>query len=170
MAGKQFAVALGMSAAAALLLLAWWRLPDLPLPLPDGDDAPARLAFVVRWLLLPALSLLIGIGLVANQRFFVKDAIDGGPSESRLIQIALRYNTNTVEQILLAAISWLGLALVLPHQELKLIAAMSISFFAGRILFLVGYLIAPAARALGFGLSAYPSFAALIWLALRMLA
>jgi hypothetical protein len=51
---------------------------------------------------------------------------------------------------------------------LTLIPAMAFVFIAGRALFWIGYLIAPVARALGLGLSAYPTFAALIWLAWRM--
>jgi hypothetical protein len=167
---KQLAVVFGISAAVLLLLLTWSRLSTLPLPVPDGDDTATRLAFVAHWLLLPGLALLFGIGLVANQRFFVADAIDGGPSQSRLIQIALRYNTNTVEQTILAAIAWFGLSLALSHDMLKLIPAMALSFLVGRILFLAGYLIAPVGRALGLGLTAYPTFAALVWLAWRMLA
>lgn len=167
---KQLAVVLGASAAVVLLLLAWSRLSALPLPVPEADDAAARLAFVAHWLLLPGVALLFGIGLVANQRFFVADAIDGGASQSRLIQIALRYNTNTVEQTLLAAIAWAGLALTLPHEMLKVIPAMAVSFLVGRALFFVGYLIAPVGRALGLGLTAYPTFVALVWLAWRMIA
>jgi len=166
---KQITVALGAGAAVALLVLAWSRLSDLPLPLPDGDDTAARLAFVARWLLLPGLALFAGIALVANQRFFVADAIDGGESENRLIEIARRYNLNTLEQTVLAAIAWLGLALALPHAQLRLIPAMAVSFLIGRVLFFAGYMIAPAGRALGLGLTAYPSFAALIWLAWRMM-
>jgi hypothetical protein len=167
---KQAAVVLGMGAAVALLLLAWSQLDRLPLSLPDGDDTAARLAFVLHWMLLPGLSLFSGIALVANQRFFTADAIDGGPSQSKLIQIALRYNTNTVEQLILAAVAWSGLALALPHDRLNLIPAMAISFLIGRLLFFASYLIAPVGRALGLGLTAYPSFAALVWLALRMFA
>jgi hypothetical protein len=166
---KQLAVTLGAGAAVVLLLLTWSRLSTLPLPVPDGDDAAARLAFVAHWLLLPGLSLFLGIAIVAKRRFFVADAIDGGPSKSRLIEIALRYNTNTVEQTVLAAIAWFGLCLALSHDMLKLIPAMAISFLLGRVLFFVGYLIAPVGRALGLGLTAYPTFAALIWLAWRML-
>jgi len=168
MLGKQIAVALGAGAAVALLVLAWSRLADLPLPLPDGDDTAARLAFVAHWLLLPGLSLFLGVAVVAKRRFFVADAIDGGESKSRLIEIARRYNTNTVEQTLLAMIAWAGLALTLPHGTLKLIPAMAVSFFVGRLLFFIGYLIAPVGRAFGLGLTAYPSFAALIWLAWQM--
>src|SRR5262249_5163425 len=121
-------VVLGAGAAVVLLLLTWSQLAVLPLPLPDGDDAAARLAFAARWLLLPGIALLFGIVLVANQRFFVADAIDGGPSQSRMVRIALRCNTNTVEQTLLAAIAWAGLALTLSHDMLKLIPAMAVSF------------------------------------------
>ena len=42
-------------------------------------------------------------------------------------------------------------------------------FAAGRVAFWAGYLYAPWARAFGLGLTAYPTFAALIWLALRVL-
>ena len=167
---KQILVALGMAGAVAILLLSWSRLAQLPLPLPDGDDQAARLAFVAYWLLLPGLALFAGIAVVANRRFFTTDAIDGERnSQSRLIEIALRYNQNTLEQTVLAAIAWMGLALALSHDMLKLIPAMAIAFVVGRALFFIGYLIAPAARALGMGLSAYPSFAALIWLVWRML-
>ena len=87
-----------------------------------------------------------------------------------MIQIALRCNTNTLEQITLAAIAWFGLSLALSHEMLKLIPAMAISFLVGRMLFFMGYLIAPVGHALGLGLTAYPTFAALIWLTWQMIA
>jgi hypothetical protein len=145
---KQIFVVIGMMTAVATLVVLWLRLADLHLPLPDGDDQAARLAFVARWLLLPALALFAGILVVANQRFFVADAIDGArTSQSRLIEITLRYNQNTLEQTVLAAIAWAGLALALPHEQLGLIPAMAMVFIAGRALFWIGYLIAPVARA-----------------------
>lgn len=166
---KQIFVASGMTAAVVTLMFLWLHLADLHLALPDDDDQVSRLAFAARWLLLPALALFAGIAVVANQRFFVADAIDGArASQSRLLEITLRYNQNTLEQTVLAAIAWAGLALALPHEKLTLIPAMAIVFIAGRALFWIGYLIAPVARALGLGLSAYPTFAALIWLAWRM--
>jgi len=167
MLGKQIVTALGMAGAIVVLLIAWRLLPTLPLPAPDGDDTAARLAFVARWLLLPGLALLAGIGIIANQRFFVADAIDGEPETGhRLIDITLRYNRNTLEQIVLAAIAWTGLALALPHDRLKLIPAIAIAFLAGRVLFWVGYMIAPVGRAFGLGLTFYPT---MIWLVGRML-
>jgi hypothetical protein len=167
---KQLLVAFGMAAAVVVLLIVWWQRFALPLPLPAGDDAAARLAFAAQWLLLPGLSLFAGIALIAQRRYFVADAIDGSPqTEDRLIQVTLRYNQNTLEQTVLAAIAWTGLALVLPYPDLKLIPAMAIAFAVGRALFWAGYLVVPAMRAFGFGLTAYPTFAALIWLALRVL-
>ena len=166
---KQLFVAIGMMAAVVTLVVLWLRLADLHLPLPAGDDSASRLGYAARWLLLPALALFAGIAVVANQRFFVADAIDGArSSQSRLIEITLRYNLNTLEQTVLAAIAWAGLALALPHEKLMLIPAMAIVFIVGRALFWIGYLIIPGARALGLGLSAYPTFAALVWLAGRM--
>ena len=162
---------LWVSATAAIvtLLMLWLHLAQLQLPLPHGDDQVSRLAFAARWLLLPGLALFAGIAVVAKLRFFVPDAMDGArDSQSRLLEITLRYNQNTLEQTVLAAIAWAGLALTLPHQMLTLIPAMAIVFIVGRLLFWIGYLITPVARALGLGLSAYPTFAALIWLAWRM--
>ncbi len=167
---KQLVVAAGMGAAAIMLIVFWQHLAGLPLPLPDGNDQAARLAFVAHWLLLPGLALLAGIGAVANQRFFVADAIDGGRSPGGwFLEVTLRYNQNTLEQIVLAAIAWSGLALVLPHERLGLIPGLAVLFFAGRIIFWIGYLLAPVGRAFGLGLTAYPTFAALFWLAWRLL-
>ena len=134
---KQLFVVLGMAAAVATLASLWLHLADLHLPLPVGDDQASRLAFTARWLLLPALALFAGIAVVANQRFFVADAIDGArTSQSRLLEITLRYNLNTLEQTVLAAIAWVGLALALalPREMLALIPAMAIVFIIGRAL------------------------------------
>jgi hypothetical protein len=169
---KQTLVLVGMAFAVAVLALLWVRgTAYLPFPVPDGDDSATRLAFAARWLLLPGLCLLAGIAMVANRRFFLPDAIDGSRApENRALEINLRYNQNTLEQTVLAAIAWTGLALVVPHERLALIPALAILFVVARILFWTGYLIAPGARALGFALTFYPTVAAFIWLAARMLA
>jgi hypothetical protein len=108
--------------------------------------------------------------MVANRRFFLPDAIDGSRApESRALEINLRYNQNTLEQTVLAALAWTGLALALPHERLALIPALAVLFVIARALFWIGYLIAPGARAIGFGLTFYPTVAAFIWLAARTL-
>jgi hypothetical protein len=165
---KQALVFAGMAGAVIVLAVLWARLPQLPLRLPDGDDTAARLAFVAHWLLLPGLCLLAGIVAVANRRFFLADAMDGTRApESRSLEINLRYNQNTLEQTVLAAIAWTGLALAVPHERLSLIPALAILFVVGRALFWIGYLIAPWGRAIGFALTFYPTVAVFIWLAAR---
>ncbi len=104
--------------------------------------------------------------MTANRRFLKSDAIDGERRvESKGFEINLRYNQNTLEQLALAAVAWTGLALALPVEQLGVIARMAVLFGVGRATFWIGYLCAPWARAFGMGLTAYPSFAALAWLA-----
>ena len=114
---------------------------------PAADDLASRLAFAVRWLLAPGCMLLAGVQVAAG-RGFHPDAIDGTPTpRSHALEIALRYNRNTVEQTLLAAIAWLGLAASAPHAALAFIPAMAALFVVGRVTFWIGYLAYPIARA-----------------------
>jgi len=163
---KQLLIALGMVAAVVVCLAAAAFGLAHPIRAPDGTAG--RLAFAVRWLLVPGLCLLAGIGLTANRRFFAPDAIDGGPpTPGSALDINLRYNKNTLEQTVLAAVAWTGLALALPPERLGLIPALAVLFGLGRAAFWIGYLMAPWARAFGLGLTFYPTAAALVWLAVR---
>jgi len=167
---KQILVGLGMAAAVVLLLLLY-GMPGLAARFasPLADDDGARLAFAARWMLVPALCLFAGIAAAANRRFFSSEAMDGTRTpQSRALEINLRYNQNTLEQTVLATVAWSGLSLTLPHERLGLIAMLAIVFAIGRILFWIGYLIAPWARAIGFGLTFYPTVVVLIWLAARI--
>ena len=74
---------------------------------------------------------------------------------------------STLEQTILAAAAWAGLALTLPAGRLGLIGPLAILFVVGRAAFFAGYLAAPWARAFGFGLTFYPTGAALVWLAFQ---
>ena len=128
-----------------------------------------RLAVAARWLLVPGLCLLAGLGVTANQRFLRTDAIDGQTDfKPGFMDINLRYNKNTLEQTVLAAIAWTGLALALRPADLNLVPALAALFALGRATFWIGYLYAPWARAFGLGLTFYPTIAALIWLAFRL--
>ncbi len=171
MVRRQLLVGLGMVIAVAVLLLLS-RMPGLAVHFapPAGDDDGARLAYVARWMLVPALCLLAGIGMTANRRFFSDDGIDGSRKpDSRSLEINLRYNQNTLEQTMLAAVAWSGLALALPHERLSLIAMLAVVFALGRVAFWLGYLIAPWARAFGFALTFYPTVAVYAWLLWRTL-
>jgi len=166
MRGTQILVAIGMIAAAVVVWFAWTGPlhPAVTLPI---DDTAERLVFAAKWLLVPGVTLLLGIGLVANRRFFTP-AIDGTRQpESPSLEINLRYNQNTLEQTMLVVIAWPLLAVLLPPAQLGLIPVLAVLFGIGRIAFWIGYLIAPAARAFGFALTFYPTVVAYVWLAIR---
>jgi hypothetical protein len=134
-----------------------------------ADNIAARLAFAAHWLMVPGLTLLAGIW-AAGRRGFIADAIDGTRSPlSHSLEINLRYNQNTLEQTLLAAIAWMNLSVVLPQERLVLIPAAAILFGFGRATFWIGYLIYPMARAFGMVLTALPTIAAYVWLVWRAL-
>jgi hypothetical protein len=163
---KQLLIALGMLAAVAVCLTGW------RLGLGHGTAADPgtaeRLALAWRWMLVPALSLLVGIGFTANRRFRSEAAIDGGGAPAgSAFDINLRYNLNTLEQTALTAVAWSGLALALKPENLSLIPVLAGLFGAGRIAFWIGYLIAPWGRAFGLGLTFYPTAVALVWLVIQ---
>lgn len=161
---KQLLILGGMLTALAVGIIVAFYVPwGAPDPLPQ--NAGERLAFAARWLLVPGLALFVGIGMTANQRFLLPDAIDGQRKvENTAFEINLRYNLNTLEQAVLAAVAWIGLALVLPVDELGIVARLAVLFGVGRAAFWLGYLYAPWARAFGMALTSYPTFAALIFL------
>jgi hypothetical protein len=129
-----------------------------------ADNVAARLAFAARWLLVPGLALLAGVW-AAGRRGFIPDAIDGTRSPlSHSLEINLRYNQNTLEQAVLAAIAWINLSMALPQERLVLIPAAALLFGFGRAAFWIGYLIYPMARAFGMVLTVLPTIAAYLWL------
>ena len=131
---------------------------------PTADDLATRLAFAVRWLLAPGVMLLAGIHVAASRGFHA-DAIDGTRTpRSHYLEIALRYNQNTLEQTMLAAIAWCGLAVTVPHAALAFIPAMAGLFVVGRVAFWIGYLVYPTTRAFGMVLTGLPTIVVYVWL------
>ena len=139
-------------------------------PRPETSDALGRLVFAVQWLVVPGLILLVCTIVTMSTRFVSQDAFDGTRTpESRFMEINLRVTQNTLEQVVLAAIAWIGLALALPAEQLGAIPVLAALFLVGRALFWVGYQINPLARAVGFGLTAVPTAVAILWLAWQAL-
>jgi hypothetical protein len=139
-------------------------LPLNALPL---DEPGARLAWALQWSLLPVLTLVIAIARVANYRFYTPEAIDGSgltevTAQSRVLQAILQ---NTLEQSLLAVTAYSIWSVVMPHHWLRSIAVAALLFVTGRLLFARGYACGAPGRAMGFGLTAYPSFGMLATLA-----
>jgi hypothetical protein len=151
----------GAITAALVLIDAAHLFPYAWLP---TDEEPARLLFALKWLLVPGICLLVGVHGAARRGFFA-EALDGTRTPaSHSLEINLRYNQNTLEQLVLAAIAWIGLAIVAPIAQLMLIPAMATLFGIGRIAFWVGYLITPIDRAFGMVLTALPTLGTLLWL------
>jgi len=149
-------------APAALLIVvaavaASGFIPSAALPLDQPAD---RLAWVLPWAILPMLGLMVSIMRVANHRFATPEDIDGsgltaGTQEIQILRAVLQ---NTLEQSVLAVGGYLIGAVALPHGWLRVIPAAALLFVVGRIFFAAGYARGAAGRALGFGLTAYPTF------------
>ncbi len=130
--------------------------------------AGTPLEMAVKWLCLPALSLLVMIGRMANMRFLSAELIDGqdGGSGSAADR-AQRVLRNTTEQAVLAALAWPALAIQLAPAQAGLFPALAVTFLIGRIAFTLGYAKGAAGRAFGFGLTFYPTVGVVIWASLR---
>ena len=118
-----------------------------------------RLAFVARWDLLVVVWLLGAIGTLARHRFFTSEDIDGGgltmgTDKPKVYQAFLQ---NTLEQVVLALIVHVSWVLTMPGNWLGVIPVAVVFFFVGRGLFLRGYALGAGARAVGFGLTFYPT-------------
>lgn len=136
--------------------------------------SPTSLPVFTTWaasLSVPLLSFIIGIGLAARHRHLV-DHIDGSkPDSGTPLDLNLRYNQNTLEQLIIfAGAAALALALM-PVTAAKLLPAMALWFGFMRAAFYRGYKKKPVLRAFGFAGTFHPSlilfFAALGSLILR---
>src|SRR5919106_141472 len=169
---KQKGVVRGVIPAAALsavgLCGAPLLLPVSPLP---PDEPGARMAWAVQWALLPVLTLMVAVARVGNHRFYTPEDIDGSGLTSGMpqVQVLRAVLENTLEQTVLAIAAYVLWAIVMPRSWLWSIAMAALFFAAGRLLFARGYIRGAAGRAMGFGLTAYPTFGMLVTVALVLL-
>ena len=136
-----------------------------------ADEPGARLAWALRWALLPALALIVSVARVGNQRFYSAEDIDGaglteGTRQVRILRAVLQ---NTLEQAVLAVAVYLIWASSMPLRWLGAIPAASLLFVTGRVLFSLGYDRGAPGRATGFGLTMYPTAAMLATAAVVLL-
>ena len=120
-------------------------------------SAPAASAFV-------ALALVYGIAGIARKRFFQQELIGGAAYDApgNDLRVDKAILQNTLEQGVLAVAGYSGLAAVAPGLGPVLLPAFVILFLFGRILFILGSRKGAGHRALGFGLTFYPTVAAYI--------
>jgi hypothetical protein len=144
-------IALGLTIAAAIL----------------GYSRSAAATLESRAATLGIAALVLGlwvaaaIGDVARRRFASHGAIDGRDRADAGVDGANAVLRNTVEQALLAGLAYTALTLLSDHARVP-VALFAACFSAGRLLFWTGYRDGAEARSLGFGLTFYPSIAALL--------
>lgn len=109
-----------------------------------------------------ALALVFCIGNIAKKRFFNADIIDGAASDTPGSAVAVDKAVlqNTLEQTVLAAIVYNGLAAVAPGIAPTLLPVLVTLFLLGRAFFVFGYRQGAGGRAFGFALTFYPTVAA----------
>lgn len=131
---------------------------------------PATLQAALACCLVPALCLAGNIGAMANHRFYSPADIDGSgltvaTPKARILQATLQ---NTLEQAILASIAYAIWASVMPEDSQGVIPAAALMFACGRALFWYGYARGAPGRAMGFGLTFYPTLLILAGCVLRI--
>ena len=135
-----------------------------PTSLIPGPSLGERLAFVLKADTLVVVWLAICVARLGQHRFSTPEDIDGGgltvgSQQAHVLQSVLQ---NTLEQTVLAVLVHTIWAVVVPLSWIPAVLAAAILFFLGRFLFSRGYASGAPARALGFGLTFYPSLLMLV--------
>ncbi|MGR3617781.1 MAG: MAPEG family protein [Paracoccaceae bacterium] len=152
---KRGQIGFGMGLGAAWAVLVVWgaqiaNLPFIPLPI--------AVPLAVLW---PGLVMVAMIGRLAARRFFDDSIIDGQAlAQGTAAEIDQRVLTNTMEQAVLALLIWPFVSLTLGSG---VVIALGVSFGLMRVLFWVGYHMAPPLRSLGFAGTFYPTVLAGLW-------
>lgn len=170
LSGKQKGVVRGVVPAALLTVAGFCSALLIPASALPVEEPGARIGWALSWSLLPVLAFMISIMRVANYRFSSPEDIDGsgltvGTSRVLVLRAILQ---NTLEQAVLAIVTYAIWAAIMPLKWLRAIPIAALLFVAGRILFARGYERGAPGRAMGFGLTAYPTFGMLVTLALLL--
>jgi len=169
---KQKGVIRGVVPTALLTVVSLCGLSLLiPMSALPVDEPGARLAWALPWAALPVLALMISIMRVANHRFYTPEDIDGSGLTvgSPRVLVLRSILQNTLEQAVLAVAAYAIWATVMPLSWLRVIPMAALLFVAGRILFARGYEGGAPGRAMGFGLTAYPTFGIMATLSVVLL-
>jgi hypothetical protein len=158
----QRAVAVGALSGVFGMLLMVWGLSSAITPPAIADTAGDRIAYALRWAVLPALTFFAMVVAVGNARF-LSEAIDPTlGKESQKMVVDGRVADNTLQQLVLFLVGMLALAVTLPLHRITIVAAVSITFVIVRIAFWIGYRIKPVYRAFGFASTAYMNVGMLV--------
>jgi hypothetical protein len=152
---KRARILAGMAAGAlwALAVVGGPQLAGLPY-LPAPLSVPGALVP-------PGIVMVAMIGRLAQRRFWDDALIDGQdfPSGSPG-WVDQRVLHNTIEQVVLALVTWPFVALTLGGG---VVLVMGVAFALSRLAFWIGYHAAPPLRAFGFAATFYTTVFAAIW-------
>ncbi|GGH30538.1 MAPEG family protein [Cribrihabitans marinus] len=152
---KRATVLAGMAGSALWAVALVWLPQRAELPF-----IPAPVALPLAFLA-PGLVMVAMIGRLAQRRFFDDEIIDGARfAPGSGAEIDQRVLTNTVEQLVLAAVLWPFVANSLGGA---VVIALGLGLALMRVLFWVGYHLSPPLRGLGFAGSFYPTILAALW-------
>jgi MAPEG family protein len=169
MSNEQTKVLAGAAAAvvfSAAFFETVFRMTDFGLTPPGGIETTWRLEYAFKWEVVAALCLLAGVARIANRRFFIPEAIEGGAAKS--IEIDQRYLQNTLEQLVLAFVGHLALVTMVAPESIRVVGVLVMLFVIGRVTFWIGYRYSGTARAFGFATTFYPTVAVYVYVVLRM--
>jgi cytochrome bd-type quinol oxidase subunit 2 len=127
-------------------------------------DAASRMELAALAGVAPAVMLFICIARLAKHRFNTPQDIQGGAltagsERAKLLQSLLQ---NTLEQAVLALPIYFAASILFPSVLLPWVMAAALLFVVGRLLFFRGYADGAVSRAVGFGLTFYPTVVLLI--------
>lgn len=148
------------------ILLIFYGVKFNPFGYPFEINLENRLRVAAKSCLPLAVILTVSIGRLAKHRFFTPNDIDGSglTQASAQAQILQSIIQNTMEQSIIAALTYLAWSVLMPGNLLSVVPLASIAFGIGRLLFIIGYSYGAPARALGFTLSFYVTVGMLLFL------
>ena len=149
------------SAVAALLVTFSVLLAVGVLPMFEAEGLKERLSLLAVAFAPLTLALLCDIARLANHRFSEPldrnaAAADTATATAGMLSAILR---NTHEQVTFAALVYAMAAMAVPAHWTDSILGCAALFLIGRLIFATGYAKGAGGRALGFGLTFYPSVA-----------
>lgn len=137
----------------------------LPLLFVFPTELTQRIAFAFKANLFVFVWVVLAVRMVSRVRFYSSEDNRGSaytvPSEK--ITVPLAFLQNTLEQAVIAAAAYLGLATLLSGNALAVVPTAVLLFSIGRITFLRGYSKGAGGRAFGIVTTVLPTAAGYIW-------
>ena len=154
---------LGAVSAVVLVILGY---KFLPLSIPALPSTADRLAFTLRWQVLPLVTLFAAVLNVALRRYNSRASDPLSGKDQHIVKLPIQFLQNTLEQMVLHVIGQLILTTYLDTEHMKVIPLLAIIFVIGRVTFWFGYQsdnLNHTNRAFGFAMNIFTNAAVLFY-------